>query len=336
MGYNMPLLEAVGLTLTGKNFNVATAFMGNEQATIYRWSGLMLVIEDVFSKSYHMLCRRHIDQNLLAKLTEMIKDEEVASRQIAEIKYSLAFSKHKEKFSEKSNPILKNISNNIIHLALKKILLEIKRACEIIDDLLNKCGHYLRKSHGLLCSCELIGQYEHLLPLKLEDVSVFWKTLEIGIRDLASLLDQISTGPISKIREVHRVLSPVLVEDPGAILTTPPEHAVTKGQRKTNSTKKDKSYSKHVSTARRKIRKSSGSGSDSDSTSGSGFGSRRRGRPPRAPRDGCLLPPLHVQWQYHRDIQVSGWAETYSERIAYWNTRYRAEVPPRDPIHVNY
>ncbi|KAI5661755.1 hypothetical protein M9H77_21078 [Catharanthus roseus] len=35
--YNMPLLKAVGMTLTGKNFTVATAFMCNEQATIYRW-----------------------------------------------------------------------------------------------------------------------------------------------------------------------------------------------------------------------------------------------------------------------------------------------------------
>ncbi|KAI5683510.1 hypothetical protein M9H77_04738 [Catharanthus roseus] len=33
--YNMPLLECVGMTLTGKNFAVATAFMCNEQATTY-------------------------------------------------------------------------------------------------------------------------------------------------------------------------------------------------------------------------------------------------------------------------------------------------------------
>ncbi|KAI5664572.1 hypothetical protein M9H77_23895 [Catharanthus roseus] len=35
--YNMPLLECVGMTPTGKNFTVATAFMCNEQATTYRW-----------------------------------------------------------------------------------------------------------------------------------------------------------------------------------------------------------------------------------------------------------------------------------------------------------
>ncbi|KAI5668053.1 hypothetical protein M9H77_17906 [Catharanthus roseus] len=34
--YNMSLLKDVGMTPTGKNFTVATAFMRNEQAAIYR------------------------------------------------------------------------------------------------------------------------------------------------------------------------------------------------------------------------------------------------------------------------------------------------------------
>ncbi|KAI5658363.1 hypothetical protein M9H77_27156 [Catharanthus roseus] len=35
--YNMPLLGVVGMTPTGKNFTLTTAFMRNEQATTYRW-----------------------------------------------------------------------------------------------------------------------------------------------------------------------------------------------------------------------------------------------------------------------------------------------------------
>ncbi|KAI5652413.1 hypothetical protein M9H77_29600 [Catharanthus roseus] len=35
--YKMPLLKTIGMTPTGKNFTVATGFMYNEQATIYRW-----------------------------------------------------------------------------------------------------------------------------------------------------------------------------------------------------------------------------------------------------------------------------------------------------------
>ncbi|KAI5673748.1 hypothetical protein M9H77_14112 [Catharanthus roseus] len=90
------------------------------------------------------------------------------------------------------------------------------------------------------------------------------------------------------------VLNPVLPEDPGVTLTSPPEVVVTKGQKKKNSTKRGKSHWEHVSIAHRKIQKSSGSGfgtgSGSCPSSGSGSGSRGRGRPLRAPRErgrGC-------------------------------------------------
>ncbi|KAI5682387.1 hypothetical protein M9H77_03615 [Catharanthus roseus] len=87
------------------------------------------------------------------------------------------------------------------------------------------------------------------------------------------------------------VLNPVSPEDPSVTLTSPPEVAVTKGRKKTDSTKRDKSHWEHVSIAHRKIQKSSGSvsgsgtGSGSLPGSGSGLGSRGRGRPPRAPRE---------------------------------------------------
>ncbi|KAI5677141.1 hypothetical protein M9H77_08091 [Catharanthus roseus] len=114
------------------------------------------------------------------------------------------------------------------------------------------------------------------------------------MRFLIDLLHQISTGPISKVRKIRRfakrVLNTVLPVDPGVTLTSPPEVAVTKGQKKTNSTKRDKSHWEHVSIAHRKIRKSSGSGSSSGtgsgswSDSGSRSGSHGRRGPPRAPR----------------------------------------------------
>ncbi|KAI5649129.1 hypothetical protein M9H77_35134 [Catharanthus roseus] len=69
------------------------------------------------------------------------------------------------------------------------------------------------------------------------------------------------------------VLNPILPEDLGVTLTSPPEVAVTKGRKKTDSTKKDKSHCGSVS----------GSGSLPGSVSGSG--SRGRGRPPRAPSE---------------------------------------------------
>ncbi|KAI5683113.1 hypothetical protein M9H77_04341 [Catharanthus roseus] len=124
--------------------------------------------------------------------------------------------------------------------------------------------------------------------------------MDSEMHSLTDLLHQISTGPISKVRKMRRlakeVLNLVLLEDPGVTLKSPPEVAVTKGRKKTNSTKRDKSHWEYVSIAHGKIHKSSrsvsGSGTGSGSLSGSGSwsGSRGRGRPPRAPREwgrGC-------------------------------------------------
>ncbi|KAI5672900.1 hypothetical protein M9H77_13264 [Catharanthus roseus] len=263
--YNMLLLEVVGLTPTGKNFTVATAFMQtfmrNEQATTYRW-----VLQQIKHLYFSSAMSTENQQDLNAH----------EPKSIANIKSSLENSWTKEKFNAKNNPILRNISNKINHLALKKIWIEIKRATTIIDDPKNKCGHYMRTSHDLSCSCELITRFNHMLPIQLVDIEAFWRTLEIGgfhpsthekdmnmdseMRSLTDLLYQISTGPISKVREMRRlvkgVLSSVLPEDPCMTLTSPLEVAITKGRKKTNSTKRDKLYWEHVSIAHKKKYKS--------------------------------------------------------------------------------
>ncbi|KAI5659446.1 hypothetical protein M9H77_28239 [Catharanthus roseus] len=127
-------------------------------------------------------------------------------------------------------------------------------------------------------------------------LSSFWRKLEIGsdileehhrdleseMRDLTSLLQEISTSPISNVWEVRRlikgVIHPVLPDDPCQPLSTPPETAITEGRRKMNSTKRDKSHWEYVSIAHRKIGKSSGSGLGSNPRPSG------RGRPPRSGR----------------------------------------------------
>ncbi|KAI5678019.1 hypothetical protein M9H77_08969 [Catharanthus roseus] len=208
--------------------------------------------------------------------------------------YMVFYRNHEESnYGAKSNPILKNISNITSHLAMKKIWLEIKRANEISDDPRSKCGHYLKKSHGLSCAFELkifisFGELE----IGVDIPNVHERDMDSEMLDLTSMLEEISIGPISKVRKVHRlpkgVISPVLPDDPCAPLTTPSPLKITimKGRRKKNSTKRDKFYWEHVSIVHRKIGMSSGSGSGSGSDSGSGSGPspRGRGRPTRSGR----------------------------------------------------
>ncbi|KAI5663947.1 hypothetical protein M9H77_23270 [Catharanthus roseus] len=118
-------------------------------------------------KLWHSTCHGNLD-------TVFLNIDSVIEGQIAEIKSSFEYSMLKEKYNAKSNPILKNISNNISHLALKKIWVEIKRAPEIIDDPINKCRHYLRISHGLLCLCELITWVHDCIAFVLANGS-YWR-----------------------------------------------------------------------------------------------------------------------------------------------------------------
>ncbi|KAI5669168.1 hypothetical protein M9H77_19021 [Catharanthus roseus] len=85
---------------------------------------------------------------------------------------------------------------------------------------------------------------------------------------------------LKKAREMVEELGSICLHYLGSHtpLTTPPETAITKGRRKTNSTKRDKSHWEYVSVTHRKIGKSSGSGSRSGSGSGSGPSPSLRGR----------------------------------------------------------
>lgn len=86
----MPLLHIVGLTLTGLTFTAAACFMAKETKEFYtaaletfgeylgnsclpqvfvtdRKKALMNSIADVFPEAKNMLCRWHINKNILAK-----------------------------------------------------------------------------------------------------------------------------------------------------------------------------------------------------------------------------------------------------------------------------
>ncbi|KAI5680538.1 hypothetical protein M9H77_01765 [Catharanthus roseus] len=134
-----------------------------------------------------MLCRRYIDQNVLAKLTELIKDEEVASRFI----------------------------NGSWHKLLNEIdEQEYLRKLDVLKTKWQKRPDFL---HYLFTTW--------LDPLAHKFVRV-WKSqekdmdMDSEIRPLTDLLHQISIGLISKVREMpclmKRVLSPVFPEDSGS------------------------------------------------------------------------------------------------------------------------
>ncbi|KAI5671101.1 hypothetical protein M9H77_11465 [Catharanthus roseus] len=161
--YNMPLLEVVGMTPTGKNFTVATAFMCNEQATTYRW---------VFQQIRHLYFTSVMSNGQGSIINEgepliILTDRE--RELIPLIDDGLDISS--VAFWGKDNEP---------HLALKKIMDELKKVREMVEEPGGNCLHYLRKSHGLPCACELVHRCQYLILIREEDVDIFWRKLEIG------------------------------------------------------------------------------------------------------------------------------------------------------------
>ncbi|KAI5665923.1 hypothetical protein M9H77_15776 [Catharanthus roseus] len=206
--YNLPLLEAVRMTPTGKKFTVAIASLCNEQNTTYRW---------VLQQIKHLYVTSAMLNGHGSILNEGFGHLKCCILGLRQRNYG--YQCVMEKFVTKSNAILKNISNKISHLALKKIWLEIKKARGMVEDP-RKIGADIPDVHE--------------------------RDIDSEMRNLTLKIEEISTSPISKVREVRRlikgVIRPVLPEDPCPPLTNPPEIAITKGRRKTNSMKRDKSH----------------------------------------------------------------------------------------------
>ncbi|KAI5657319.1 hypothetical protein M9H77_26112 [Catharanthus roseus] len=149
-----------------------------------------------------------------------------------------------EKDNDKSNPVIAQLCYNVNHLALKIIKDKIKRASKILTDLENLYGNWFRTSRMLPCSCELLKQYQMYITLKLEDVHIFWRSLEIS--GLLGIGRQQSSQVMELRRGTQIILHHVITFNPkGPILGAPPM-VFTKGRHKTNSTKRDKSYWEHT------------------------------------------------------------------------------------------
>ncbi|KAI5677445.1 hypothetical protein M9H77_08395 [Catharanthus roseus] len=247
--------------------------------------------------------RRHIDQNLLAKLTELTKDEEVASQfvngsrkkllnEIDEQEYLRKLDTLQTKGKSRPNLLhylfntwLNPFTHKFVRCWTKSVMhfgVETTNRAESehsvlklwlstchgdlhivflnIDSLIDGQIADIKASLEFSKTKEKFNAKDNQILKMLVGIEAFWKTLEIGIchpstrqqdmdsemHSLTDLFHQISTEPISKVREMRHlakgVLSPVLPEGSGVTLTSPLEVAITKERKKMNSTKRDKSH----------------------------------------------------------------------------------------------
>ncbi|KAI5671698.1 hypothetical protein M9H77_12062 [Catharanthus roseus] len=215
--------------------------------------------------------RRHIDQNVLAKLTEMVKDEKVAQQFV--------------------NGLWKKLINEIDKVEYQRKLEVLKTRWKSRPDFL----HYLfsiwlnpfaHKFFRVWTSQVLHFGVETTNRAESEhSVLKVWLSTCHGDLDTVFLnIDSLIQGQIDEIKYTLEISKRKKKYGAKTVDNTP-ETAITKGRQKTNSTKRDKFHWEFVSITYRKIGKSSGSSSGLRSSSGSGSGPSPRGRG-RLPRSG--------------------------------------------------
>ncbi|KAI5677080.1 hypothetical protein M9H77_08030 [Catharanthus roseus] len=129
-----------------------------------------------------------------------------------------------------------------------------------------------RHNHKIAIYSHGHAQAARLTEEQLQQTEQFRKS-HVPTRNILRFFRELDVGCVVSLKKIMDELKKArqMIEEPGTLSTPPPppppETAVTKGRRKTNSTKRDK-----------KIGKSSGSGS------GSNPSPRGRGRPPRTDR----------------------------------------------------
>ena len=108
--YNMPLLHFTGVTPTGKNFSISFALLSAENTFQYAWvlaafkatvlgdnttpeviitdneDALLNALQEVYTQMPHLLCRWHVEKNVLKKASEQwrvkqVSDDERAANQ---------------------------------------------------------------------------------------------------------------------------------------------------------------------------------------------------------------------------------------------------------------
>ncbi|KAI5675584.1 hypothetical protein M9H77_06534 [Catharanthus roseus] len=267
--YNILLLEVVGMTPTGKNFTVASAFMRNEQAMTCRWV-LQQIKHLYFSNTMSTENQEDFCETMQKVVSQFVNGSwKKLLDEIDEQEYLRKLDALKTKWKSRSD-FLRYLFNNWLNPFAHKFMrywtkshiyfgVETTNRAESEHSVLKL---WLSTCHGDLNTVFL--NIDSLIEGQIADIKAsleFSKTKEknnaksnhifyiLGNRDmdfemrsLTDLSHQISTGPISKVREMHRfakgVLNPVLPEDLGVTLTSPPEVVVTKGRKKTDSNKK--------------------------------------------------------------------------------------------------
>ncbi|XP_012834315.1 PREDICTED: uncharacterized protein LOC105955159 [Erythranthe guttata] len=121
--YGLPFLEIVGFTCTNKTFSIAFAYLDHEKTENFEWAlrclkeamtscprpncivtdrdlGLMKAVANVYPSSHHLLCRWHVNKNIVANCKKLFTKDITKWKQFQSVFSALIERNTIEKFNE--------------------------------------------------------------------------------------------------------------------------------------------------------------------------------------------------------------------------------------------
>ncbi|XP_028097180.1 PKS-NRPS hybrid synthetase CHGG_01239-like [Camellia sinensis] len=241
--YRLPLLEIVGVTSTHMTFSVAIAYLQTKRVDDYAWAlqtmrdlidnsvlpevivtdrelALMNANDNTFSNARHLLCRWHINKNVLTKCKNLRQKKNGTSLTLhgtmwychrlkrnimitlqhcirishiqvkASIEKSLTTMQHQFKPSQ-----FRELQGNVSIYALKYVLAKSKRANSVGIDVAT-CRCVLRGTHGLSCAHEIADYMRQGRPIPVRSIHV--EKLELTcIPELEMILKRFNESDIA-------------------------------------------------------------------------------------------------------------------------------------------
>ncbi|KAH1203028.1 hypothetical protein GmHk_17G049364 [Glycine max] len=237
--YRLSLLDFVGVTPTRMTFTTGFAYLEDERVNNVVWAlerfrglflkrdslpgvivtdkdlTLMNAVKTVFPECTNLLCRFHIDKNVMAKFT-----------------------------------LYKRLLGIVSRYALNQIVAEYKRV-HYAGKNPSGCGCVMRTTHGLSCACELSKYVLGTIPL--DSIHMFWRRLSFSDQGLSepqvTITEEMKT--ISKRFEELDVCGKVTLKSKLREIAYPDQNSMCPSPEKVNTNVKRSASSSNQAIPRR-------------------------------------------------------------------------------------
>ncbi|XP_050207574.1 uncharacterized protein LOC126656996 [Mercurialis annua] len=157
-------------------------WLGHKEKFVSCWTNKVLHFGNTTTcrvESAHAQLKQWLNSSTGALDTVWTKVDCVIQSQLTDIRKTLEGSRQTIGVHRRGYPY-DHVSYKVSHYCLDLVAKELRRMRELSCDVLVRCGCVLRTTHQIPCACELKAVIDAGVPISLDNIHSFWKTLVIG------------------------------------------------------------------------------------------------------------------------------------------------------------